>query len=179
MKEIKVIGLDLAKNVFQVHGMDATGGKVVGKKLKRGEVLNWFAQQPPVLVGMDILRSKSPEMARKEVAVHLLAYNLIRSLMVRAAVLAHVLPRALSFKATLQLWHAFSQQWRWHPGEATESAVTAMLRAISTRIIVHRPDRIEPHAVKRRPTTHAYLTVPRDQARAAILEARKSLKVVP
>lgn len=30
MKEIKVIGLDLAKNVFQVHGMDATGGKVVG-----------------------------------------------------------------------------------------------------------------------------------------------------
>ncbi|MCA3032732.1 MAG: hypothetical protein ING56_12470, partial [Rhodocyclaceae bacterium] len=43
MKEIKVIGLDLAKNVFQVHGMDATGGKVVGKKLKRGEVLNWFA----------------------------------------------------------------------------------------------------------------------------------------
>jgi transposase len=53
MKEIKVIGLDLAKNVFQVHGMDATGGKVVGKKLKRGEVLNWFAQQPPVLVGME------------------------------------------------------------------------------------------------------------------------------
>jgi hypothetical protein len=130
-------------------------------------------------IGMDILRSKSPEMARKEVAVHLLAYNLIRSLMVRAAVLAHVLPRALSFKATLQLWHAFSQQWRWHLGEATESVVTAMLRAISTRIIPHRPDRIEPHAVKRRPTTHAYLTVPRDQARAAILEARKSLKVVP
>ncbi len=61
-------------------------------------------------MGMDILRSKSPEMVRKEVAVHLLAYNLIRSLMVRAATLAHVLPRALSFKATLQLWHAFSQQ---------------------------------------------------------------------
>lgn len=53
MKEIKVIGLDLAKNVFQVHGMDATGRKVVGKKLKRGEVLAWFAQQPPVLVGME------------------------------------------------------------------------------------------------------------------------------
>ncbi|MCA3079338.1 MAG: IS110 family transposase, partial [Rhodocyclaceae bacterium] len=52
MKEIKVIGLDLAKNVFHVHGMDATGGKGVGKKLKLGEVLNWFAQQPPVLVGM-------------------------------------------------------------------------------------------------------------------------------
>jgi transposase len=53
MKEIKVIGLDLAKNVFQVHGMDAAGNRVVGKKLKRGELLLWFAQQPPVLVGME------------------------------------------------------------------------------------------------------------------------------
>lgn len=53
MKQIKVIGLDLAKNVFQVHGMDATGSKVVSKKLRRGEVLAWFAQQAPVLVGME------------------------------------------------------------------------------------------------------------------------------
>jgi transposase len=53
MKGIKVIGLDLAKNVFQVHGMDAAGNKVVGKKLKRGEVLAWFAQQPSVLVGLE------------------------------------------------------------------------------------------------------------------------------
>ena len=129
-------------------------------------------------IGMDILRSKSPEMVRKEVAVHVLAYNLIRSLMVRAAMLADVLPRALSFKATLQLWHAFSQQWRWHPDEPAESLVRAMLRAIATRIIPHRPDRVEPHAVKRRPT-HDYLTVPREQARAAIVAARKPLKVVP
>ena len=54
-------------------------------------------------IGMDILRSKSPEMVRKQIAVHLLAYNLIRSLMVRAAAMTQVLPRALSFKATLQL----------------------------------------------------------------------------
>lgn len=53
MREIKVIGLDLAKNVFQVHGMDAAGNKVVGKKLRRGEVLAWFAQQPSVLVGLE------------------------------------------------------------------------------------------------------------------------------
>ncbi len=130
-------------------------------------------------IGMDILRSKSPEMVRKEVAVHLLAYNLIRSLMVRAATLAHVLPRALSFKATLQLWHAFSQQWRWHPIKPTEAVVLTMLHAISTMIIPYRPDRVEPHAIKRRPTTHAYLTVPRVQARAAILSTRQALKVVP
>lgn len=129
--------------------------------------------------GMDILRSKSPEMVRKEIEVHLLAYNLIRALMARAAVMAHVMPRALSFKATLQLWHAFSQQWRWHPTKRTDEVLRTMLCAIATMIIPHRPNRIEPHAIKRRPTTHAYLTVPRVQARAAILNARKSLKVVP
>lgn len=130
-------------------------------------------------IGMDILRGKSPEMVRKEIAVHLLAYNLIRALMARAATLAQVLPRVLSFKATLQLWHAFSEQWRWHPATASGSGISALLEAIATRLILHRPDRIEPHAIKRRPTTHAYLTVPRNEARSAILNARKSAKVVP
>ena len=130
-------------------------------------------------IGMDILRGKSPEMVRKEIAVHLLAYNLIRSLMARAAAIAHVLPRALSFKATCQLWHAFSEQWRWHPVSSSSPAITALLDAIATRLIPHRPDRIEPHAIKRRPTTHAYLTVPRNEARDAILQARKTVKVVP
>lgn len=129
--------------------------------------------------GMDILRGRSPSMVKKEIAVHLLAYNLIRALMARAATLAHVLPRALSFKATLQLWRSFSQQWRWHPSPATNSWVQNMLRAISTMTIPHRPNRVEPHAIKRRPTTDALLTMPRDQARALILQSRNALKVVP
>lgn len=130
-------------------------------------------------IGMDILRGQSPTMVGKEIAVHLLAYNLIRSLMARAATLAQVLPRALSFKATLQLWHAFSQHWRWHPDQSTDGLMQSMLQAMSTMKIPHRPNRIEPHAIKRRPTTHAYLTVPRAEARAAILRDRNSLKVVP
>lgn len=130
-------------------------------------------------IGMDILRGKTPQMVAKEIAVHLLAYNLIRSLMARAATMAHVLPRALSFKATVQLWRAFSQHWRWHPSRETAALMEAMLHAISSMVIPQRPNRVEPHAIKRRPTTHAYLTLPRNQARAAILQTRKSLKVVP
>ncbi len=42
---------------------------------------------------MDVLRCKSPEMVRKEIAVHLLAYNLVRAVMPQAAFLGHVLPR--------------------------------------------------------------------------------------
>jgi IS4 transposase len=130
-------------------------------------------------VGMGILRGRSPSMVRKEIAVHLLAYNLIRSLMVRAATLAHVLPRVLSFKAAMQLWRHFSQQWRWHPRQTTDELLQDLLRALSTRTLSHRPNRIEPHAIKRRPTIHALLTVPRNQARAIILKNRQLLKVVP
>lgn len=39
MSEIITVGLDLAKNVFQVHGADATGGAVLRKKLRRAQVL--------------------------------------------------------------------------------------------------------------------------------------------
>jgi len=50
---------------------------------------------------MEILRCKSPEMIGKEIAAHLLAYNLLRTVMAQAANLAHVMPRQLSFKATM------------------------------------------------------------------------------
>ena len=50
---IKVIGLDLAKNVFQVHGVDEAGRVMLKRKLRRTEVLRLFADLPPALVGME------------------------------------------------------------------------------------------------------------------------------
>jgi transposase len=50
---ITTIGLDLAKNVFQVHGIDAAGKVVVRKALRRVQVLPFFAKLPPCLVGME------------------------------------------------------------------------------------------------------------------------------
>ena len=50
---ISTIGLDIAKNVFQVHGVDETGAVVVRKQLRRGRVLAYFAKLPPCLVGME------------------------------------------------------------------------------------------------------------------------------
>ena len=47
------IGLDLAKSVFQVHGVDGAGQVSVKKKLRRGEVLRFFEALPPSLVGME------------------------------------------------------------------------------------------------------------------------------
>jgi transposase len=53
MNEITTIGLDLAKNVFQVHGADATGATVLRKRLRRGQVLAFFASVPRCLIGME------------------------------------------------------------------------------------------------------------------------------
>lgn len=55
-------------------------------------------------LGMETLRCRTPEMARKELWVYLLAYNLIRLLMAQAALLADQVPRQLSFKHTVQVW---------------------------------------------------------------------------
>ena len=53
MSEITTVGLDLAKNVFQLHGADAVGKAVPRRKLRRGQVLEFFAKLPPCLVAME------------------------------------------------------------------------------------------------------------------------------
>jgi len=53
MNEVITIGVDLAKNVFQVHGVDAEGAVIVRRRLRRGQVLPFFKKQPPCLVGME------------------------------------------------------------------------------------------------------------------------------
>jgi transposase len=53
MKEVTTIGLDLAKNVFQVHGIDPAGAVVVRRALRRSQVRAWFAKLPGCLVGME------------------------------------------------------------------------------------------------------------------------------
>ena len=51
MQAAKTIGLDIAKSVFQVHGVDADGQVVIRRKLKRRHVLAFFEKLPPCLVG--------------------------------------------------------------------------------------------------------------------------------
>jgi transposase len=53
INEITTIGLDLAKNIFQVHGVDETGTAVIVKRLRRSQVIAFFAGLPPCLVGME------------------------------------------------------------------------------------------------------------------------------
>ena len=53
MSEITTIGLDLAKHVFQAHGIDAEGTTVLRKRLRRGQVLAFFSRIPRCVVGLE------------------------------------------------------------------------------------------------------------------------------
>jgi transposase len=54
---ITTVGIDLAKNVFQVHGVDAGGKVVLRKQLRRAQVAAFFANLPPCLIGMEACAS--------------------------------------------------------------------------------------------------------------------------
>ena len=57
MKEDTTIGIDLAKNVFQVHGVDGRGKRVLKRQLKRAQVVTFFANLPMCVVGMEACAS--------------------------------------------------------------------------------------------------------------------------
>jgi Transposase DDE domain len=117
---------------------------------------------------MDVLRCKSQPMVEKEIAVCLLAYNLVRWAMAKAALLSEVLPRALSFTGAKRLLNAFADQIRRTPGDQIRTMIAIVLASIATLQLSHRPDRIEPRAKKRRPKNIPLLTVPRHIARELI-----------
>jgi hypothetical protein len=121
-------------------------------------------------LGMDVLRCLSPEMIRKEVWAHLLAYNLIRTVMAQAAEAGGFTPRELSFKATLQTMAAFAE--RLLDAEAVTAAElhTWLLLAIGAHQVGDRPGRSEPRARKRRPKPYPLLTRPRNEARTQLQE---------
>ena len=57
MGQVVTIGLDLAKSVFQVHGVDAAGEVIVRRQIRRSQMLQFFARQPSCLIGMEACAS--------------------------------------------------------------------------------------------------------------------------
>jgi transposase len=55
--KITTVGIDLAKNVFQVHGIDERGKAILGKQLRRAQVAVFFANLPPCVIGMEACAS--------------------------------------------------------------------------------------------------------------------------
>ncbi len=116
-------------------------------------------------LGMHHLRCETPEMIRKELWMHLLAYNLIRVRMAQAAALHGAMPRRLSFTAARILLHYFAPHLSTSCGDEYRRIEAAMLAAIARCPVGTRPGRKEPRAIKKRSKSFSYLTKPRSQAR--------------
>jgi len=113
---------------------------------------------------MEHLRCMSPEMVRKEIYCHMLAYNLVRRSIVESALIFDKLPRQLSFKGAVQAFNAFISVLIAR-GPNREEQLQCLLLTISENIIGDRPDRIEPRKIKRRPKPYKLLNELRAQAR--------------
>ncbi len=118
-----------------------------------------------ITMQMDVLRCKTPDMVRKEIWLHLLAYNLIRTVMAEAAEHANMRPREVSFKGALQTLTAYRAIVEQAPPGALPALYESLLEAIAMHQVGNRPHRYEPRAVKRRPKQHDLLTIPRQEAK--------------
>jgi hypothetical protein len=115
-------------------------------------------------MGMEMLRCKSPEMVQKEIAVHLLAYNIIRGNLAQAAVLHDKIPRQLSFRSSVQLIYQASKQIGRLIGKSLINALLALSKAIASTLIGLQKRKKQPRAIKRRPKPFPLLTIPRHEA---------------
>ena len=116
---------------------------------------------------MEMLRTRSPEMVRKEVAAHLLAYNLIRGVMAESARGEGIEPRRPSFQGSLHTVREFEAAHLYDPSGSGRD-LPRLTALIGQKRVGGRPDRYEPRAVKRRPKQHALLRMSRRRAKALI-----------
>jgi IS4 transposase len=117
-------------------------------------------------LGMDVLRCRSPEMVRKELAVFHIVYNGIRLLMREAARAHQIDPHRLSFAGTRQRLLAWLPRWlTLRRRSPSGNLLPQLLADIAADLLPQRPDRHEPRAIKRRRKSFPYLVHPRHRAR--------------
>ena len=112
-------------------------------------------------LGMERLTTQTPEMARKEVRAHLLAYNLMRSLLWQAAEQYGVDPLRLSLQNALRHLHHFLPQLAQAPTRQRQRLYDRLLFTIAREVIPKRTNRTEPRVRKRRPKPFPLMKKPR------------------
>lgn len=122
-------------------------------------------QQIKTHLAMDVLRCKSPELIEREVLMHQIAYNLVRSFMQRSAHVHHVPLSRISFKGTvdtLRHWSGLITAAS-HTPRQQQKLIDQMLALIAGDPVPERPGRSEPRAKKRRAKNYQLLARPRAQ----------------
>jgi hypothetical protein len=134
-----------------------------------------FLRDIKTTLQVDVLSSKSPPMLHRELLMHLIAYNLVRCLMVEAASLHDLDLARISFKGSLDtlrhyslvIAQARSRRQRAH-------LINHMLAALANDPLPNRPHRLEPRSLKRRHKDFPSLMKPRAKLKAKLLRTKKS-----
>ncbi|MEO7318327.1 MAG: IS4 family transposase [Chthoniobacteraceae bacterium] len=123
--------------------------------------------QIKILLGLDILRCKSPELIEKETLMHIIAYNMVRLFMQKAAGAHEVDLSRISFKGTLDTVRHFANviQAAHATPRRQDALIEQMLATIAGDPVPERPGRSEPRAKKRRSKNYHLRTKPRSEMR--------------
>ncbi len=128
---------------------------------RRWKIELWF-RDIKTSMGMEVLRCKTPQMVHKELEMFLIAYNVIRSLMVQAGGVNQVALDRLSFKGTVDSVRQFSVAIAQARSKKKQNQLRVeLLEVIARDQVPDRPGRFEPRAVKRRPKPYERLNRPR------------------
>lgn len=132
-----------------------------------------FLRDIKTTLQLDVLSCKTPAMLYRELLMHLIAYNLIRCLMVEAAGIYDADLARVSFKGTLDTVRHFSLVIAQSPSRRQRAQlVNDMLAALVADLVPHRPNRIEPRSLKRRHKDFPSMMLPRAQMRAKSVKGK-------
>jgi hypothetical protein len=118
---------------------------------------------------MEMIAAKTPEMVQKDIYMHLLAYNLLRTLMWQAAQAHQQSPLQISLQATRQSFNQFQPLLAQVAQTARQTLYRTLKEILAALLIPDRPNRAEPRVVKRRPKAFARMQQPRSVLKAKLV----------
>lgn len=166
---LRIVRIKVEIQGFRVHQYDLvttltdadiyTKDELAELYFRRWAVELYF-RQIKTTMGMEKLRCLTPEMVRKELRMHLIAYNLIRGLMQEAAAQESTRLERISFKGTVDTLRHFSRALNATKGRprTQQRIIEEMLTIIGEETVPERKNRSEPRAVKERPKPYPRLT---------------------
>ena len=144
-----------------LHDPIAYPAQEIAALYRRRWAIELYFRDIKISMGADVLRCKTPEMVEKELWMHVIAYNLVRALMLDAAHKHHAPLDRISFKGTCDAIRNWAPVIAQAKPQQRHYFIAAMIQSIARSLIPHRPNRSEPRAKKRRPKNYQLLTQPR------------------
>lgn len=154
--------------MFVTTLLDSSAEEIIETYARRWEI-ELSIDDIKTTMDMSFVSAKTPAMVAKVITTHLIAYNLIRTLIHRAAAQAGVDPRRISFKGTLDAILQFATSIKRGTKKAAAQIKEKLIETITGDLIPLRPGRVEPRVRKRRPKPFPLMTKPRHQLRNKII----------